>query len=336
MESTEDIIDILYNKCQTLLRTKDSYTEKHFKYWLTDIFDPLFQLSNLLITTLTSPSSPLQLKNNIYFILQTSFSITPSLIPQFQGNIPLINAVMSDIINIITKQSDDNNNNKYHKNIIEFFVSIYDSKDFFPLITEEFISSLFDYVKYIDNDEMFSKLLNVLIDINAGYVSIEENKFLNVYHVHPNGRVIDEVLLRMLNYENDKDNILKILLLMNNVFEKEQKNVLYARDLDAIVDIILVKFETIYAEEIKYFLLMLLQTVVSLKDYYKEQYKMNIIMDFMETLKENEEASEGLKKLGKNILVIMNKNIREKMGLPPEEEDEEEEEEDEGEGEGNE
>ena len=183
---------------------------------------------------------------------------------------------------------------------------------------------------------MFSKLLNVLIDINAGYVSIEENKFLNVYHVHPNGRIIDEVLLRMLNYENDKDNMLKILLLMNNVFEKEQKNVLYARDLDAIVDIILVKFETIYAEEIKYFLLMLLQTVVSLKDYYKEQYKMNIIMDFMEALKDNEESSEGLRKLGKNILVIMTKNLREKAGLPPEEEDEEEEEEDEGEGEENE
>jgi hypothetical protein len=314
-----------------MLRIKDPYTEKHFKYWLNDIFDPLFQLSTFLINTLTSQSTTPQTKNNIYFMLQTSFSFVPSLIPQFQGNIPLINQIISDINNI-TKQSE----NTSHKNIIEFFVSIYDSKDFFPLITEEFISSLFDYVKYIDNDEMFSKLLNVLIDINAGYVSIEENKFLNVYHVHPNGRVIDEVLLRMLNYENDKDNILKILLLMNNVFEKEQKNVLYARDLDAIVDIILVKFETIYAEEIKYFLLMLLQTVVSLKDYYKEQYKMNVIMDFMETLKENEEASEGLKKLGKNILVIMNKNIREKMGLPPEEEDEEEEEEDEGEGEGNE
>lgn len=327
MESTEDIITILYDKCQTMSRSKDPHSEKHFKYWLIDIFDPLFQLSNFLIKTLISQSSILQTKNNIYFILQTSFSFTPSLIPQFQGNIPLIKQVISDI-NIITKQSDTS----FQKNIIEFFTSIYDSKDFFPLITEEFISSLFDYVKFIDNDEMFSKLLNVLIDINAGYVSIEENKFLNVYHVHPNGRIIDEVLLRMLNYENDKDNMLKILLLMNNVFEKEQKNVLYARDLDAIVDIILVKFETIYAEEIKYFLLMLLQTVVSLKDYYKEQYKMNVIMDFMETLKENEEASEGLKKLGKNILVIMNKNIREKMGLPPEEEDEEEEEEDEGEG----
>ena len=330
MESTEDIIGILYNKCQTMSRNSDPQKEKHFKCWLTDVFDPLFQLSTFLIKNLTSQSSTTETKNNIYFILQTSFSFTPSLIPQFQGNIPLIKRVISDI-NITVKYSDGSLN----KNVLEFFTSIYDSKDFFSCVTEEFISSLFDCVKFIDDDEMFAKLVNVLIDINAGYVSIEENKFLNVHHVHPNGRIIDELLLRMLNYENDKENMMKILLLMNNVFEKEQKNVLYARDLDAIIDIILVKFESVYGEEIKYFLLMLLQTVVSLKDYYKEQYKMNVITDFMESLKENEECSEGLRKLGKNILVIMTKNLREKAGLPPEEEDEEEEEE-EDEGEGNE
>lgn len=338
MENPPDIKEIIYKKCQQMSLNQDPSLQNDFIFWLNDIFDPLFKLSNQFIKILSSPSTPPSTKSKIYFLLQSTFSISPSILPQFLNNPSLVQQMITDI-NTASKLPL----NSFDKNILYFFSYIYNSKDFYPFITEDFISSLFDCVKYIDIDDIFPKIVYILIDISSLYVSIEENKFLNVYHSHPNGRIIDEVILRLFNYENDKENILKIILLMTNIFKKEKKNVLYARDLDAVIDIVLMKLETIYAEEVKYFLLMLLEILVSFNDYYKEQYKSNIIMDLMENIKENDDNSEGLRKLSGKILRIMEKNVarvlREKAGLPPEEDEDEEgeeEEDDEEEGEQNE
>lgn len=298
--------------------------DKPTLFWVKDITDPQYQLISRLIIKLSDKLLTKDTKEKIFTILQLCLEMNrESVLPELKSSKQFPNHLVNFII--------ENDNDKYKKKLLYIFAFTFDLQVYQPLINEKLIAAIFNTVKSLDDEEIFERIIYILIDINSIYTSNDDNKFLDVYHVNENNRVLDEVLLRILNNEEDKERLLKILLCFNNIMDKEKRNVFYSKDLETFIDIVLLKLETTYTDGVKLFLLEALKRVTYYNDLYKEMYKVKALTDLVEDFSSNDEQSEAVKKISKKILSNIQRNLAKKLkaecGVHVEDEGEEEEDE---------
>lgn len=186
------------------------------------------------------------------------------------------------------------------------FVNADKLKDFY---TQSFLIGIFDLLNMIEDDSNFKAAVKILIEINSIYNSGTVNMFLKVYHIHPNARVFNEVLLRLINTEENKTKLMKMFLCLSNIFAQEQNNVLYSTDIETFIDIVLCKLETTYTDELKAFIIDAVEKVVYYPEYYKSMYKIDDIIELFEDYVNNESQSEAIKKKAKNVLDFIHYNL---------------------------
>ena len=63
----------------------------------------------------------------------------------------------------------------------------------------------------------------ILIDINFEFKSDEENIFIKVHKENDNARVLNEILLRVLNNEDDEKKQIKILKCLEDLMNSYEK-----------------------------------------------------------------------------------------------------------------
>ena len=95
-------------------------------------------------------------------------------------------------------------------------------------------------------------------------------------------RLINEIILRLYNKEENIENLYKILLLVMNIIDKEEKIVFYSSDLNAFIDISILKLETNDSDDLKCFILEILKRIIKSKEYIYSMYRLNYLLNFMQ------------------------------------------------------
>ena len=210
---------------------------------------------------------------------------------------------------LITYIRDTERENIYQDSIF-ILCSLFDNPNHFKdFYTFTFISGLFDILNYIEDDLIFRATVKILIEINSIYDNIKDNEFVKVYHTNKNARVFNEILLRLLNTESNKDRIIKMYRCFNNVIQKEDSCVLYNNDFEAFVDVFLRQLQTTDSEEIKFNIMDVVEKLLSYDTYYKSLYKLEEIKYVFNDYEQRDSESTEVKNKAKAILDTIAKNV---------------------------
>ena len=150
----------------------------------------------------------------------------------------------------------------------------------------------------------------ILIEINFEYKSEEENLFIKVHKENDNARVLNEILLRVLNNEDDEKKQIKILKCLDDLMSSYEKSIFYESDLESFVDILLPKLQMTENNELKQKLLKCLDRVTKYDEYYRQMYKVEDITELMEDFESAENQSDEVRSISKQIVI----NITDRQG----------------------
>jgi len=76
--------------------------------------------------------------------------------------------------------------------------------------------------------------------------------------------------------------------------------------MESFINIAIKKLESTYTDKLRYFLLSLLERVSFYDNYYKEKYKIEVLIELMEDYETNDEVDEYNQKIATKVL----ENIR--------------------------
>ena len=206
------------------------------------------------------------------------------------------------------------------------------------LINLELITIILDSLTIVKEQNVLESLIRILIEINSIYSDINKNLFLEAYHTNENAHLVGEIILRLLNSETDQTKLEQILYCMKCLMDKENKDIFYSKDLEAFIDIAIRYLESTDNNELRCYVLEVLQRITNFKEYFHIMYKTKELQDLLDDYLKSDRVSENAKDHSRNILSNLAINLRRQLKLKSgmkledilkeEEEDEEEEEED--------
>ena len=149
-----------------------------------------------------------------------------------------------------------------------------------------------------------------MININYEYANLEENIFIKVHKENENSRVLNEILLRVLNNEHDDAKKIKILKCLNDLMSSYTKSIFYESDLESFIDILLPKLQMTDNNDLKKKLLECLDRVTKYNEYYGNMYKVDEITELMEDFESAEDQPEEVRNISRQIVI----NITDRQG----------------------
>ena len=315
--------------------------DKNIIRWGKQITEERFKLIPNLVRILSDTTSYDEKQNIILvmkYLLQLNSDVKNQLI--IEEDLP------ENLINfIITSNKEKKKLDLNAIFILAFVYLTYKYSNF--VLNIDLVQALFDSLKIIDEEIVLERIIMILIDINSQYKKNEENNFLKIYHEHESSILIDEIILRLYNKISNKEKMFKILLCVINIMDKEKKIVFYLSDLETFIDISILKLISTYSDELRCFILEILDRITRSPEYFENMYKLNDLTKLTEEICINENLGDAVidiaSKVNRNLRINVENQIRIKAGLLPkgfDEDDEEEEyeegeeEEDEGEGKG--
>lgn len=181
------------------------------------------------------------------------------------------------------------------------------------LITQDFIMSLFDLLDIIEDELNFKATVKILIEINFMFSSLNNNIFLKVYHVHPNARVFNEILIRLINEEDNQDKMIKMFFCLRNIVDNEKDNILYSTELESLIDIIIIKLQ-IAENELTPFIIDIIEKITIYPEYHRTMYKIDEILNLFADFACNNNTVEELVKLkSKKLFETLSQTKKEKL-----------------------
>ena len=162
----------------------------------------------------------------------------------------------------------------------------------------------------VSEEDILNAIVVILININYEYKNDEENLFIKVHKENDNSRVLNEILLRVLNNEDKEDKQIKILKCLEDLMRNYDKSIFYESDLESFIDILLPKLQMTENNELKEKLLKCLEHVTKYNEYYGEMYKVEEITELMEDFESAENQSEEVRNVSKQIVI----NITDRQG----------------------
>ncbi len=304
MENIKKYLDKITRELLDKENNKTELSEDSIN-WVTEITSPLYKLIDNIIIILADPISTPPTISNLYHILRKFLLIQPNIKDQLLDN----ELYPQTIVNYISL-FDSEHKDTFTVDCFFVLVATFSERHFVPLLKEEFIHGIFESLSIVNDEECFDMLVELLVDISSTYVDIESNLFLKVYHYHDNARLINEVLLRQLNVDdNNKEKLFKLYLTMTNIMDKEKCCVLYSSDLEVFVDIALNKLDSTSSEELKFFILEAMERVTLYDEYYKDMYKIDEMNELFDNIANSDEISENIRERAQNILDNLAKHI---------------------------
>jgi hypothetical protein len=304
--------------------------DKNIIRWGKQITEERFKLIPNLVRILNDTTSYDE-KQNIILVLKYLLQLNSDV--EFQ--LIIEDDLPENLINFIITSNKDKKKLDLNAIFILAFVYLTDKYTKFVL-NIDLIQALFDSLKIIDEEIVLERIIMILIDINSQYKANEENNFLKVYHEHESSILIDEIILRLYNKIEKKEKLYKILLCVIKIMDKEKKIVFYLSDLETFIDISILKLVTTYSDELKCFILEILDRITRSPEYFDNMYKLDDLTKLTEEICNNDNLGDAVidlaAKVNRNLTINVENQIRIKAGLLPkgfDEFDEEEEYEDE-------
>ena len=134
--------------------------------------------------------------------------------------------------------------------------------------------------------------------------------FLKVHKENENARVLNEILLRILNNEHDDAKKIRILKCLDDLMSNYKKSIFYESDLESFIDILLPKLQMTDNNELKQKLLECLDKVTKYNEYYGQMYKVDEITELMEDFESTEDQPEEIRNISRQIVI----NITDRQG----------------------
>ena len=281
----------------TKMERKNKENDPKFQAWIEQICDPQSELNlvpNLLTFFLDEMTKQDEkekiLKLLVKLMMLQEESITEQLLSN--KNFPKV------VVNYITLEDKT----KMSDSAFYLLTKLFKEENFKEFINVKFIEALFDGLTVVHEEDLLIAIVSVLVEINSNYKDQDDNIFLQVHKTSSNSRVLDELLLRLLNNETSKERILKILLCLNKLMITEDSPIFYESDLESLIDIIINKLQSTYTENIKLFFMQMLAKITSYEAYYHNKYKDEEIDELMNDFLEREDQSAEVKKFSQEVV----------------------------------
>jgi hypothetical protein len=251
------------------------------------------------------------MRENIFKIMRKLYQLNPQVVaPQIQSN--------KDFAKAIVVHINSGDKSKITDNGFYLLTQLFNKAAYKEELNEEFIAALFEGLGLVREEDILINIVVILIDINFEYKQGDENLFIKVHKENDNSRVLNEILLRVLNNENDEDKQIKILKCLEDLMNSYEKSIFYESDLESFIDILLPKLQMTENNELKEKLLKCLDRVTKYNEYYGQMYKVEEITELMEDFESAENQSEEVRNIGKQIVI----NITDRQGKNKKEENE--------------
>ena len=260
-------------------------TPKYLK-WIKEISSPEFKLISELLNYFLDDLTSTNMRENIFKIMRKLYQLNKEVVaPQIQSN--------KDFAKAIVVHINSGDKSKISDNSFYLLTQLFTTETFKGELNQEFIEALFEGLALVSEEDILNAIVVILININYEYKNDEENLFIKVHKENDNSRVLNEILLRVLNNEN-----------------KEDKQIFYESDLESFIDILLPKLQMTENNELKEKLLKCLEHVTKYNEYYGEMYKVEEITELMEDFESAENQSEEVRNVSKQIVI----NITDRQG----------------------
>ena len=276
---------------------------KKYKDWIKEISNPNFHLISNLLNYFLDELTSTNMRENIFKIIRKLYHLNKSVVePQINSN--------KDFGKAIVVHINTGDKSKISDNCFYLLTKLFNKKSFESVIDESFIVALFEGLSIVGEEDILNDIVVILIEINYTYNNPEENLFLKVHKENENARVLNEILLRVLNNEHDDNQKIKILKCLDDLMGNQEKSIFYESDLESFIDILLPKLQMTDNNDLKKKLLKCLDRVTKYNEYYGEMYKVDEITELMEDFETSENQPEEIRSICKQIVT----NITDRQG----------------------
>ena len=276
---------------------------KKYKDWIKEISNPNFHLISNLLNYFLDELTSTNMRENIFKIIRKLYHLNKNVVePQINSN--------KDFGKAIVVHINTGDKSKISDNCFYLLTKLFNKKSFESVIDESFITALFEGLSIVGEEDILNDIVVILIEINSTYNNPEENLFLKVHKENENARVLNEILLRVLNNEHDDNQKIKILKCLDDLMGNQEKSIFYESDLESFIDILLPKLQMTDNNDLKKKLLKCLDRVTKYNEYYGEMYKVDEITELMEDFETSENQPEEIRSICKQIVI----NITDRQG----------------------
>ena len=252
---------------------------KKYSDWIKEISSPKFNLIKNLLNYFLDDLTSTNMRENIFKIMRKLYQLnTETVAAQIQSN--------KDFAKAIVVHINSGDKTKISDNCFYLLTQLFNKSSYKEEINEEFIAALFE-----------------------GLGLVREEDILN-HKENDNARVLNEILLRVLNNEDDEKKQIKILKCLDDLMSSYEKSIFYESDLESFVDILLPKLQMTENNELKQKLLKCLDRVTKYDEYYRQMYKVEDITELMEDFESAENQSDEVRSISKQIVI----NITDRQG----------------------
>ena len=276
---------------------------KKYKDWIKEISNPNFHLISNLLNYFLDELTSTNMRENIFKIMRKLYHLNKDVVgPQINSNKDFAKAIIVHI--------NSGDKSKISDNCFYLLTKLFNHKAFKSQIDESFILALFEGLSIVREEDILNEIVVLLIEINYEYKTPEENIFIKVHKENENSRVLNEILLRVLNNEHEDAKKIKILKCLDDLMSSYEKSIFYESDLESFIDILLPKLQMTDNNELKKKLLECLDRVTKYDEYYGQMYKVDEITELMEDFESAEEQPEEVRNISKQIVI----NITDRQG----------------------
>lgn len=276
---------------------------KKYRDWINEISNPNFKLISNLLDYFLDDLTSTAMRENIFKIMRKLYHLNTSVVePQLKSN--------KDFAKSIVVHINSGDKSKISDNCFYLLTKLFNPKVFKSEIDENFIVALFEGLSIVREEDILNDIVRILIEINYDYKTPEDNLFLKVHQVNDNSRVLNEILLRVLNNENDDDKKIVILKCLGDLMSVYKKSIFYESDLESFIDILLPKLQMTDNNQLKVKLLECLDRVTRYNEYYNQMYKVDEITELMEDFEAAEDQPEEIRTISRQIVI----NITDRQG----------------------
>jgi hypothetical protein len=305
----EDKEDDFESKVQKII---DTFTKaeklgkensKKYKEWIKQISEPNFNLIHDLLNYFLDDLTSTNMRENIFKIMRKLYYLNPDVVgPQINSN--------KDFAKSIVVHINSGDKSKISDNCFYLLTKLFNPKENKENIDQSFIEALFEGLSIVREEDILNDIVLILIEINYDYKNIEENLFIKVHQENENSRVLNEILLRVLNNEHDDTKKIVILKCLGDLMSVYTKSIFYESDLESFIDILLPKLQMTDNNELKEKLLECLDKVTKYSEYYNQMYKVDEITELMEDFEGAEDQPEEIRNISRQIVI----NITDRQG----------------------
>ena len=276
---------------------------KKYRDWINEISNPNFKLISNLLDYFLDDLTSTAMRENIFKIMRKLYHLNTKVVePQLKSN--------KDFAKSIVVHINSGDKSKISDNCFYLLTKLFNPKVFKSEIDENFIVALFEGLSIVREEDILNDIVRILIEINYDYKTPEDNLFLKVHQVNDNSRVLNEILLRVLNNENDDDKKIVILKCLGDLMSVYKKSIFYESDLESFIDILLPKLQMTDNNQLKVKLLECLDRVTRYNEYYNQMYKVDEITELMEDFEAAEDQPEEIRTISRQIVI----NITDRQG----------------------